>query len=107
VSKQYIKQLEDEIAALKGKLVECDWKAELFDRIMVSATLEKHHLDFSKNIELSVNCDTDNRLDRTIIDIARKTTADRKKWWEALKTQKFHNDVEDLTIYSKELQQDI
>jgi hypothetical protein len=98
----YVKQLEDEISALKGKLVECDWKAELFDRIMDSATIEKHQLDFSKNVELSVSCDTDNRLDRTIIEIAQKATADRRKWWDKLKEVQRHS--EEMKKFSKDLQ---
>ena len=102
MSKQYIKQLEDEIAALEGKLAECDWKAELFDRIMVSATIEKHQLDFTKNVELSVTCDTDNRLDRIIIGNAQKATADRKKWWDKLKEVQSHS--EEMKKFSKDLQ---
>ena len=109
----YTKQLEAEIEALKGKLSECDWKAELFDRIMTSASIKNHELDFTKSIELEMICDTDNRLDRTIIEIARKAKDDRKKWWAALRdnqnpnTEKFNDDVEDLKKYSKVLREQI
>lgn len=92
MNNNYVKQLEEEIAALKGKLEECVWKAELFDRIMTSVSIKNDALlDFAKSIELEMSCDTDNRLDRTIIEIAQKATEERKKWWDGLRGKQEYN----------------